>query len=95
MTYKPFRFFAVPGFTCFIVGFLIGIRFIYFYAIGEGDGHIQSVILSGILMTTGFLMSVIGLVADLISVNRKLLEEIDWRVKNIEEHIRNSNPDRE
>lgn len=93
MTYKPFRFFAVPGFTFFIVGFLIGLRFLYFYAIGEGDGHIQSVILSGILLTTGFLMSVIGLVADLISVNRKLLEEIDWRVKNIEEHIHNSDSD--
>lgn len=93
MTYKPFRFFAVPGFTFFIAGFLIGLRFLYFYAIGEGDGHIQSVILSGILLTTGFLMSVIGLVADLISVNRKLLEEIDWRVKNIEEHIHNSDSD--
>ncbi len=93
MTYKSFRFFAVPGVTCFIAGFLIGLRFLYFYAIGEGDGHIQSIILAGILMTTGFLMSVIGLVADLISVNRKLLEEIDSRVKNIEEHIRNSNSD--
>ena len=93
MTYKPFRFFAVPGFICFIAGFLLGIRFLYFYASGEGEGHIQSVILSGILMTTGFLMSVIGLVADLISVNRKLLEKIDWRVKNIEEQIRNFNSD--
>jgi glycosyltransferase involved in cell wall biosynthesis len=93
MTYKPFRFFAVPGLACFSAGFLIGLRFLYFYMIGEGDGHIQSVILSGILMTTGFLMSVVGLVADLISVNRKLLEKIDWRVKNIEEQIRNSNSD--
>ena len=46
---------------------LLGARFIYFYMVGDGDGHIQSIILSGILMTTGFLMSVIGLVADLIS----------------------------
>ena len=94
MTYKPFRFFAVPGATCFILGFLLGARFIYFYMVGDGDGHIQSIILSGILMTTGFLMSVIGLVADLISVNRKLLEQIDWRVKNIEEEIRNKILDR-
>jgi len=94
MTYKPFRFFAVPGATCFILGFLLGARFIYFYMVGDGDGHIQSIILSGILMTTGFLMSVIGLVADLISVNRKLLEQIDWRVKNIEEEIRNKTLDR-
>ncbi len=94
MTYKPFRFFAVPGATCFILGFLLGARFIYFYMAGDGDGHIQSIILSGILMTTGFLMSVIGLVADLISVNRKLLEQIDWRVKNIEEEIRNKALDR-
>lgn len=94
MTYKPFRFFAVPGATCFILGFLLGARFIYFYMVGDGDGHIQSIILSGILMTTGFLMSVIGLVADLISVNRKLLEQIDWRVKNIEEEIRKKTLDR-
>lgn len=93
MTYKPFRFFAIPGLCCFSLGFLVGIRFIYFYLTGEGDGHIQSIILSGVLMTTGFLMSVIGLVADLISVNRKLLEDIDWRVKNIEEKLINSKLD--
>lgn len=93
MTYKPFRFFAIPGLCCFSLGFLVGIRFIYFYSTGEGDGHIQSIILSGVLMTTGFLMSVIGLVADLISVNRKLLEDIDWRVKNIEEKLINSTLD--
>ncbi len=84
MTYKPFRFFVVPGIVFFMLGFIVGLRFLYHYLAGEGTGHIQSVVLAALLMGTGFFLGVTGLLADLISVNRKLLEKIDWRVRQLE-----------
>lgn len=79
VTYKPFPFFSVPGGLAFAAGLGISIRFMYFYLGGEGSGHVQSLILSALLMGTGFFLIVIGLVTDLISVNRQLLEEVEWR----------------
>lgn len=84
MTYRPFLFFTFPGVVSFTMGFLIGLRFLYFYITGNGSGHIQSLILASILLGTGVFLSVIGLLADLISVNRKLLENINWRVQKME-----------
>jgi hypothetical protein len=52
---------------------------VYFYLIGEGDGHVQSVILCGALLAMGFQTGLIGFVADLLSVNRQLLEELRVR----------------
>lgn len=79
MTYRSFRFFAIPGVISFILGIFLGMRFLFFYFIGQGSGHIQSVILAALLSGTGFFLCITGLLADLISVNRKLLEEIKWR----------------
>jgi len=87
VTYKPFRFFASAGVLVFIVGLLISVRFLYFYFTGNGAGHIQSLILSALLMGTGFFLAVVGLVVDLISVNRQLLEILDWRMQKIEERV--------
>ncbi len=87
MTYKPFRFFAVPGAIAFGVGLLISLRFMYYFLAGNGAGHIQSLILSALLMGTGFFLAIVGLVADLISVNRKLLEGLDWRLQKMEEKM--------
>lgn len=88
MTYKPFRFFAVPGSISFLIGFGIGLRFLYFFFADDRSGHIQSLLLGSLLMGIGFFLVVIGLVADLIAVNRKLLEDVDWRLKEIEERTR-------
>lgn len=84
MTYKPFEFFAVPGMIAFALGLLLFLRFFYFYFTGDGAGHVQSVILAALLLGTGFFLSVVGLLADLISVNRKLLEKLDWRIQQME-----------
>src|SRR5690606_15275727 len=54
MTYRSFAFFAVPGVVVFLLGFLISIRFMYFYFAGTGAGHVQSLILSALLMGAGF-----------------------------------------
>ena len=88
MTYKPFEFFAVPGIVAFVGGFLLGVRFLYFMAIGDGGGHVQSVILAALLLGSGLALVIVGLLADLVSVNRKLLERVDWRVRTLEERFR-------
>ena len=85
MTYRPFPFFAVPGALMFGTGLFIGVRFLYFYFTVGGQGHVQSLILAALLMGIGSFLVVIGLIADLIAVNRALLEGIDWRVKRLEE----------
>ncbi len=91
MTYRAFRFFAFPGLLAFTIGFLVSLRFLFFYLSGDGVGHIQSLILSALLMGGGFFLVVSGLLADLISVNRKLLEKINIRIQHIEEKIHNFN----
>ncbi len=93
MTYRPFTFFAVPGTTIFLAGFALGVRFLWFYLTGEGSGHVQSVILSALLMGSGLFLVVVGLLADLAAVNRKLLEGLDWRLRMIEEQYRHGERD--
>lgn len=82
--YKPLRVFFYIG-SMFIIGGLIpSIRFLFYYFMGQGGGHIQSLILAAILFIIGFQVFLIGLVADIISCNRKLIEETLLRVKRIE-----------
>ncbi len=84
MTYRPLQFFVVPAVVLFAAGLAIGLRFVYFYATGDGQGHVQSLILGALLMGSGLFLGVVGLVTDLISVNRKLLETIDHRLRRLE-----------
>ena len=74
--YRPFRFFMTIAAIVFGFGLIIGLRFLYFYVIGDGAGHMQSVVLSGVLMAMGFQTGLIAFIADLLAVNRMLLEEI-------------------
>lgn len=84
MTYRPFRFFAIPGVIIGALGAVLLIRFLYFYVTVGGRGHIQSVVIGSMLAAVGFALVIVGLVADLISVNRQLLEELDWRLRRLE-----------
>lgn len=84
MTYKPTRFFLVPGLIAVALGVATGARFVYFFAIGDGSGHIQSLILTAILLLVGFQLVLFGLIAELFAVNRKLLEDIQWRTRRLE-----------
>lgn len=79
VVYKPFTFFMSLAALLLGLGFLLGLRFMYFYLTGEGDGHVQSVILSGALLAMGFQTGLIAFIADLLSVNRRLLEELRVR----------------
>jgi len=63
---------------------LIGCRFIFDYLMGQGSGKIQSLILASVFLIIGFMLYVIGIVSDLISANRRLIEDTLLRVKKIE-----------
>lgn len=82
--YEPLKVFLNIGAIIFGSGFLIAFRFLYFYLNGQGDGHIQSLILSAVLMMIGFQTLMIGLVASLIGGNRRLIENTLYRVKKME-----------
>ena len=84
MMYKPLLFFSVLGSIPFIAGLCIGIRFIYFWFAEQGKGHVQSLILASTLMLLGFMIFVVGLQADIISGNRKILEDIQYHVRKLE-----------
>lgn len=81
MTYKPMRFFMMPGLASFAVGTLVGIRYLYLLGIGEGGGHVQSLILATVLLLVGIQTILFGFVAELLGNNRKLLEEIQYRAR--------------
>ena len=82
--YRPLRLFTIAGGATFILGFAIGCRYLFFFFIGQTEGHIQSLILSAILLIVGFQIIMMGIAAELISVNRQLLEDIQLRIKNQE-----------
>ncbi len=81
VVYKPFRFFFTIGLLLFTSGFLIGLRFLYYYLTSQGSGHIQSLILAAILLGMGFQTMLVAFLADLLAVNRKLLEDIQYRLR--------------
>jgi hypothetical protein len=82
--YRPLRVFISLGLLITLAGLALGFRYLYFFSIGQGAGHIQSVILSGVLVVVGFQVFLIGLLADLIGFNRRILEEILFRIKRRE-----------
>ena len=86
VVYKPFRFFMAIGLLMFMAGFLIGVRFLYFYFwANEASGHIQSLILASILLSMGFQTMVLAFLADLLAVNRRLLEAVKYRMLKMRE----------
>ncbi|GMV11429.1 MAG TPA: glycosyltransferase [Gemmatimonadaceae bacterium] len=82
--YRPLRVFSALGTLFILAGCIPGIRFLWFYFTGERVGHVQSLILAAILIIVGFQILLIGLLADLIANNRKMLEETLYRVRKLE-----------
>jgi glycosyltransferase involved in cell wall biosynthesis len=76
---RPLRFFGVVGVLLMLPGFVLGLRFLYEYLRGSGGGHVQSLILSAILMLAGVVALAVGLLADLIAANRATLEQLEHR----------------
>ncbi len=89
--HKPLKVFTIAGGASFLTGFAIGCRYLFFFFQGRTEGHVQSLILSAILLIVGFQIIMMGIAAELISINRQLLEDIQVRIKKSEleseEHI--------
>lgn len=79
--YQPLKVFFYLGVPILLLGFGLGLRFVYFALIGDSSGHLQSLLLAAVLVIVGFQVFLIGLVADLVGINRKLLEDVLYLAK--------------
>jgi len=84
MTYKPLRFFFILGSILLTSGLFVGTRWLLLFLGGPQASSIPSLILTAILLILGFILIIFGLIADLMSVNRKLLEEIQVTLRKKE-----------
>lgn len=82
--YRPLRVFMTAGAVLIALAVMLGVRFLFFYAAGRGAGHVQSLILAAIFSIIGFQVCLIGLIADLVSLNRRMIEETLYRVRQAE-----------
>jgi glycosyltransferase involved in cell wall biosynthesis len=79
--YRALRIFTIISIVMLLLGSAIGIRFLIYYFQGQGSGMIQSLILAAVFLIVGFITFLIGLIADLVSFNRKILEEVLFRLR--------------
>lgn len=86
-TYNPLRVFVGAGLAIALVGALPILRFAWFWLGGDGQGHVQSLVVGGSLLVLGGLVAMLGILADLIAANRKLLEANLRHVRRIEERL--------
>ncbi|WP_338240575.1 glycosyltransferase family 2 protein [Aurantiacibacter hainanensis] len=86
-THNALRVFVGTGLVTAMLGALPIFRFLWFWLNGDGDGHLQSLVIGGALLMLGTIMSVLGILADLIATNRKLLEMNLQKLREIEEKV--------
>ncbi len=79
MTYRPLQFFTIMGTLPFSLGFILGVRWLVLFFDGTQRSHVPSLVLSAILILIGVQLWIFGLVADLMAVNRQILEDIQLR----------------
>ncbi len=79
--YRPLRTFFTIGAVLVFIGTIPILRFLYYFVLESSNGHVQSLILGSLLCILGFLTFISGLVADIISRNRLLLQKILVRMR--------------
>ncbi len=84
MMYKPLYCFTLVAIIPTVIGLGISIRFLMYYSAGRGNGHTQSLMLACTMLIIGFVTFVIGMLADVISANRKILEDVQYHLKKQE-----------
>lgn len=82
--YHPFRFFTALASIFFILGLILGFRYLHFFSLGDGKGHIQSLILCGLLITISFQTALLAVISDLLGINRKLIEDVQVKLQTLE-----------
>lgn len=87
MMYKPMHFFITLGCFPFFIGIGLGLRFIVAWCRGSGQGNVQSLILCSTLIMIGVMVWVLGMLADVIAANRKILQEVQQKVRDIDYKI--------
>lgn len=90
--YKPWPFFVWPGLVLACAGFLLYLRYLYFFFEGSGVGHMQSVLVASVMILAGFGFMGMGGLAEIISINRRLLESIQTQLREIEDRTVQSLP---
>jgi glycosyltransferase involved in cell wall biosynthesis len=95
LMYEALRVFLSLGFVLALGGFALILRFLYYYFIGQGSGHVQSLIIAAILVVLGFQTFLLGLLADLIARNRHLSEDMSYRIRKLEFEEVNPDSDQE
>lgn len=93
LMYKPLRFFFYLGLIPMFVGLVLGIRYIVFICMGQAAGHIQSLIFASMTILLGVMCWMIGIQADLIASNRKILEEVQYNVRKLEPSVKTEDID--
>lgn len=91
--YNPLKVFVLAGLGLFMLGALPILRFLWFFINGEGQGHLQSIVIGGSLMTLGVVAVMFGAVADLVGRNRQLLEQTLERLHRVEDTLRSEAAD--
>jgi len=89
--YEPFKFMMRIGMFVFLIGFALGLRFLWYFFSDSGEGHIQSLILASILLVMGFQTIITAFIADLLAANRKLMEDVQFRIRNLESNNSKTN----
>ena len=81
--YKPLKALLITSLFPLLIGFFLGVRYLYFFSIGD-KGHVQSLILTAILLIIGFQVIILAFIADTIGANRKISEEMLYLQKKKE-----------
>ena len=84
IVYRPFRFFISIAGILGLAGLILIARFLFYFILGNGNGHVQSLIFASIFMISAIQMSIIAVIGDLLSINRKLMEDVQTRIKKLE-----------
>jgi glycosyltransferase involved in cell wall biosynthesis len=82
--YEPLRTFTYIALPFLVAGLALLLRFAYFYANQQGQGHIQSVIIGTGLCLLGVFVLLFGIQADIAGKHRQLTQEVLYRLKKLE-----------
>jgi glycosyltransferase involved in cell wall biosynthesis len=82
--YRPLHVMTLIGSVIAAIGAIPTLRFLYYYFFLSGHGKVQSLIIGTALLTIGAVTFVLGIVADLIASNRRLLEITLEKVRRLE-----------